>query len=132
MPVTWFLRNRYLITYAFRELTSFFVAGYAIFLLVVLARAGQTPQDRRSFGTFFRNVLESWPSLILHLLVLAFVVFHSVTSFNGMGKVMVIRRGEERISPTLIAEVNYGIWIIVSALIFIGVISWSQAFELGG
>jgi fumarate reductase subunit C len=132
MPVTWFLRNRYLVSYAFRELTSLFVAGYAIFLMVVLARAGQGLQGRRSFGTFFRDVLESWPSLILHLIVLAFVVFHSVTSFNGMGRVTVIRLGEERVSPTLIAEFNYLIWVIVSVLIFTGVLTWSQAFEVGG
>jgi fumarate reductase subunit C len=126
MPVTWFLRNRYLIAYAVRELTSVFVAGYAIFLMVVLARQNE---GRQAFGNFFRNVLESPLSLVLHLIVLAFVVFHSATSFNGMGRVMVIRRGEERVNPTLIAEVNYGLWIIVSALIFIGVIFWSDAFE---
>jgi fumarate reductase subunit C len=119
MPVTWFLRNRHLAMYALRELTSVFVAGYAIFLMVVLARQGQ---GRQAFGIFFRNVLQSPLSLVLHLIVLAFVVFHSVTSFNGMGKVMVVRRGEERVSPTLIAEANYGIWLIVSLLVFIGVL----------
>jgi fumarate reductase subunit C len=126
MPLTWFLRNRYLIGYAIRELTSVFVTGYAIFLMVVIARQNE---GRQAFGIFFRNVLQSPLSLVLHLIVLAFVVFHSVTSFNGMGRVMVIRRGEERVSPTLIAEANYGLWIIVSALIFIGVIFWSDAFE---
>jgi fumarate reductase subunit C len=126
MPVTWFLHNRYLISYAVRELTSVFVAGYAIFLLIVLARQNQ---GRQAFGNFYRSVLENPLSLILHLMVLAFVVFHSVTSFNGVGRVMVIRRGEERVSPTLIAEANYGLWIIVSALIFIGVLFWSDAFE---
>jgi fumarate reductase subunit C len=119
MPATWFLHNRHLVIYAFRELTSFFVAGYAIFLIVALAYANQ---GRGAFGNFFQTVLRSWTSLMLHLLVLAFVVFHSMTSFNGMGRVMVIRRGEERVSPILIAEVNYGLWLIVSALILLGVI----------
>jgi fumarate reductase subunit C len=108
------------------------VAGYAIFLMVVLARAGERPQGRQAFGRFFRDVLESQPSFILHLIVLAFVVFHSASSFNAMGRSIEIRRGEKRVSSGLIAELNYGIWIIVSALIFIGVISWSQSFELGG
>jgi fumarate reductase subunit C len=126
MPVTWFLRNHYLVSYAIRELTSVFVAGYAIFLMVVLAFQNE---GRAAFGIFFRSILESPASLVLHLIVLTFVVFHSATSFNGMGRVMVIRRGEERVSPALIAEANYGLWIIVSALIFIGVILWSDAFE---
>jgi fumarate reductase subunit C len=128
MPVTWFLHNRHLIVYALRELTSLFIAGYAIFLMVALARQ---EQGREAFGIFFRKVLQSPLSLVLHLVVLAFVVLHSVTSFNGMGRVMVIRRGEERVSPALIAEVNYGLWIIVSALIFCGVIYWSEAWGRG-
>jgi fumarate reductase subunit C len=119
MPATWFLHNRHLVIYALRELTSFFVAGYAIFLIVLLAYEGQ---GRGALGSFFRNVLLSQTSLILHLIALAFVVFHSATSFNGMARVMVIRRGEERVSPVLIAELNYGLWLIVSVLILIGAI----------
>ena len=70
MPATWFLHNRYLVRYAVRELTSVFVAGYAIFLMVLLARQNQ---GRQAFGIFFRSVLESPLSLVLHLIVLAFV-----------------------------------------------------------
>jgi fumarate reductase subunit C len=118
MPATWFLRNRYLVINFLRELTSFFVAGYAIFLIVVLARANQ---GRGQFGDFCRKVLQSPTALILHLLVLAFVVFHSATSFNALGRLMVIRRGEERVSPSLIAEIFYGLWLIVSMLILVGI-----------
>src|SRR5437762_3553602 len=120
LPATWFLHNRHLVIYALRELTSFFVAGYAIFLLVVLAYANR---GRGAFGNFFREVLQSTPALVLHLTVLAFVLFHSATSFNGMARVMVIRRGEDRVSPTLIAEINYGLCLIVTAAILIGVLS---------
>jgi fumarate reductase subunit C len=121
MPATWFLRNRYLVLYALRETSSFFVAGYAIFLMVLLARQGQ---GREAFNSFFNNVLQSPLSLILHLIVLAFVVLHSVTSFDGMAKIMVIRQGEDRVSPALIAGVLYAVWIVVSLLILIGVLSW--------
>src|SRR5207244_8743541 len=76
MPATWFLHNRHLVVYAIRESTSFFVAGYAIFLIVMLAFEGQ---GRKALGDFFRSVLMSWPSLIVHLIVLAFVVFHILT-----------------------------------------------------
>ena len=123
MPATWFLHNRHLVIYALREATAFFVAGYAIFLMVVLAYANK---GRGPFGDFYRAVLGSWTSLILHIVVLAFVIFHSATSFNSMGRVMVIRRGEERVSPALIAEVNYGVWLIVSALILLGVLTPNQ------
>ena len=118
LPATWFLHNRHLVIYALRELTSFFVAGYAIFLIVVLAYANR---GLGTFGNFFRDVLQSWPSVVVHIIVLVFVLFHSFTSFNGMARVMVIRRGEERVSPLLIAEINYGIWLVISAVILLGV-----------
>jgi len=119
MPATWFLHNRHLVVYAIRELTSFFVTGYAIFLILVLARTNHSKSD---FRAFYESVLRSRASLIVHLIVLAFVVFHSTTSFNGMARVLVVRRGEERVSPTLIAILNYGAWLVVSVLIFVGVI----------
>jgi fumarate reductase subunit C len=121
MPATWFLHNRHLMIYALRELTSFFVAGYAIFLILVLARANQ---GQGQFGTFFREVLQTRTSLILHLIALAFVAFHSMTSFNALGRLTVIRRGEERVSPVLIAEIFYGVWFVLSLLILLGAISY--------
>jgi fumarate reductase subunit C len=121
MPATWFLHNRHLVIYALRELTSFFVAGSAIFLIVILARANQ---GAGPFGAFSREVLQSKTSLILHLVALAFVAFHSATSFNALGRLTVIRRGEERVSSVLIAEIFYGVWFILSLLILIGAISY--------
>src|SRR5438105_13171447 len=104
MPATWFLHNRHLVIYALRELTSVFVAGYAIFLMVLLAYESQ---GRGALGRFFHNVLRSQTSLILHLIALAFVVFHSATSFNGKARFMLIWRGVGRVRPVLIAASNY-------------------------
>ena len=44
-------------------------------------------------------------------------LYHSVTWFNLTPKAMVFWRGEERVSPTLIAASNYAAWIVVSILV---------------
>ena len=39
MPATWWLHNRQVIQFMLREMSSFFVLGFAIFLLVLLYAA---------------------------------------------------------------------------------------------
>ena len=80
MPATWFLHNRHLIRFLIRELTSFFVLAFAVFLIVLLYEANR---GVGRFGDFYANVVQSgWMKAFLWL-CLAFVLFHSVTSFNA-------------------------------------------------
>ncbi len=115
MPATWWLRNYHLVLFMLRELSSVFVAGYAIFLMVLLFRHGQ---GRAAFQQFCEG-LKSPVSIILQLVTLAFVVYHSVTSFNAAPVLMTVWRGEEKIDPRLIVAANYALWLIVSLLILI-------------
>ena len=96
-----------------RELTSVFVAGYCIFLLVLISRLGQ------GAGAYsnFMGVLKSPGSVILHLITLAFVFYHTITWFNLTPKILVLYRGEERISQKLVAGTFYIGWIVVSVII---------------
>ncbi len=116
MPATWWLHNRYLVMFMIRELTSVFVAGYAIFLLVLIYQAGQ---GANKFREFYEKVLQSGWMITLQLLALAFVVFHSVTSFNAAPQIMVLWRGEEKVSPLLIVIANYGLWLMVSLAVLL-------------
>jgi fumarate reductase subunit C len=96
-----------------RELTAVFVAGYAIYLLVLIYQAGQSADA----FTQFAQGLKSPVSIVLHLLVLAMAVYHTVTWFNATPKVMVLWRGEERVSPTLIVASNYVAWVVISVIV---------------
>ncbi len=120
MPATWWLHNRHLTLFMLRELSSVFVAGYAVFLLVLVLRRGQGPE---AFHAFFET-LKTPLSLLLHLVALAFVVYHSVTSFNAAPVIMTVWRGEEKVSAGLIVGANYALWILVSVLV------WVAAFWL--
>ena len=62
-------------------------------------------------------MLDSPLLIALQLIALPMILYHSVTWINLTPKVMVLWRGEERVSPMLIAGVNYVAWVLVSILI---------------
>jgi fumarate reductase subunit C len=113
MSATWWLHNRHVLLFMLRELSSVFVAAYAIFLMVMLYRHGQ---GREAFHQFFLS-LQSPASVVLQLVALAFVAYHSVTSFNAAPVIMTVWRGEEKLAPALIVGANYALWLILSVLI---------------
>src|SRR5260370_36838972 len=49
MPAAWFLHNRHLLKFMIRELTSFFVLAFAIFLLILLYEANRGGEEFRKF-----------------------------------------------------------------------------------
>ena len=107
MPAMWWLGKKAYFLFMVRELTCLFVGGYALFLLVLIAQNQPT----------FKAVLTHPLSMVLHLLALPMVLYHSFTWFNLTPQAMVVWRGEERVSPLLIAGSNYVMWLIVSALV---------------
>ena len=109
---TWWLQRRTYFLFILRELTSLFVAAYSIFLVVLVARA----EDAQSFAPFFDTLKSKW-SIGFHLVILAMVLYHSITWINLTPKVMVLWRGEERVSPVMIAASNYVAWLVVSGLV---------------
>ena len=119
MPATWFLHNRHLVKFMIRELTSFFVAGYAIFLLVMIYQANRGPGE---FHQFYTRVLQSGWFKAYGWISLIFVGFHSLTSFNAAPTIMAPRWGEDKVDPRMIIGANYALWLIVSLIILIMVL----------
>ncbi len=115
IPATWWLRNRHVALFMLRELTAFFVLGYALFLMVLLAKANRGWDVFRDFA----EGLTSPVSILLHLIVLAFVVYHSVTSFNAAPEIMVVQRGEERVPPAVVIGGNYVLWAVVTLVVLL-------------
>jgi succinate dehydrogenase subunit C len=113
MPATWWFRNSPITIFTIRELTSLFVAGYAVLLLVLLYRYGQ---GREQFHQFF-EALKSPTSLTLHVIIFSFVVFHTATWFNLTPKVVILWRGEKKVSPILIIGAHYALWLLVSVAV---------------
>ena len=110
---TWWLKRKPYILFMIRELTSVFVAGYCIFLLVLVYKLTQGAEAYDNLMA----ILKSPSSAALHLVTLSFVLYHTITWFNLTPKILVLYRGEERIPQGLVAGVFYAGWVVVSVII---------------
>lgn len=111
MPIFWWVRKWTYVLFITRELTSVFVAFYAIELLFLLRTLtlGQEAYDA------FVVWLQTPVALALNTIAFSMILFHSITWFNLAPKAMVIRVGEVRIPPVVVAGLNYLGWVVVSA-----------------
>ena len=113
MPATWWLHNIHLKLFMIRELTSVFVAGYAVFLLILLSHGA--PDDQKAFTA----TLLCPTAIVFQMIALPFVIFHSVTWFIVTSKAIVLFRGEERVSSRVIAGAHYFLWAVLSLVILL-------------
>jgi len=109
MPGNWWMLKKTFVLFIVRELTCVFVGGYALFLLVLVARRDQP----EAFAAWLNSPL----LIALQIIALPMVLYHSITWINLTPKVLVVWRGEERVSPLLIAGANYVAWAIISIVI---------------
>ena len=119
IPRTWFLKTGPYRRFMIRELTSFFIAGYLVFLLIWLHRLAQGPERFEAMLQATRSPL----SIVFHLIVLAAALYHSITWFNLTPQAMPVRMGEDRLSPAAVAiAMGYLPWLVLSGLIIWGVL----------
>ncbi len=113
MPWTWWLRNRAYFLFMMRELTSVPIAVYLILLLLMVRKLAAGREAYESYVQFLAT-----PGMVaFHLLALAAALFHAVTWIHITPKVLVVRMGENRVPPALVAGVNYAAWIVASIVI---------------
>ena len=110
---TWWLKRKPYFLFMIRELTSVFVAGYCIFLLVFVYKL---TQGADAYGNFMA-ALKSPISVVMHLITLVFVLYHTITWFNLTPKILVLYRGEDRIPQGLVAATFYAGWVVVSIIV---------------
>jgi fumarate reductase subunit C len=115
MPIDWWLKNPAYFKYMLRDGASIFIAGYCVFLMVLMSRASG---DAASFRAFYEK-LASPLSMVLHLIVLAFACYHSITFFNLTPRVIVVFRGDEKVPDHLIAGAHYAAWLLVSLVLIV-------------
>lgn len=113
MPATWWLRNRAYFLFMVRELTSVFIAAYAVVLLLLLHKLRL---GREAYEAYLA-LLRTPGMLTFHVVALAAALYHAITWISITPKVLVVRRGEQRIPATVIAGVNYAAWIVISAVV---------------
>ncbi len=113
MPIFWWVHKRAHIHFIARELTSVFVALFAVELVLLVRALSEGPAAYAAFLDWLASPL----ALVLHALAFAMLIFHSVTWFNLAPKALVMRVGKTRVPAWAVAGANYAAWVVVSAVL---------------
>jgi len=111
----WWLDRTPYVKFILRELSSIFVAFFVVITLLQIRALGQGPQAYPAF----QQRLQAPIMIVLNIISLLFVLFHTITWFNLTPKAIVLRVRGRRLPDLLIAAPNYVAWLVVS-----GVIAW--------
>jgi fumarate reductase subunit C len=115
MSVWWWLKDRAYTKFVLREMTSVFVAFFAMLYVWQLRAVAEGPD---AYARFMAR-LKTPPFLILDAVALLFVLFHTITWFNLTPTAMVVRVKGKRVPDRIVAGSNYVVWVILS-----GVVAW--------
>ena len=110
----WFLERPGFRAFMAREATSVAVAGYLVFLLILLHAVGDGPAayDRVVDG------LKQPLAVFGHVVVFGAALYHSITWFNLTPKIMPMYIGEDRLADVWAAILmGYLPWLVVSAVV---------------
>jgi fumarate reductase subunit C len=109
----WWMERRSYLVFILRELSSVFIAWFAIFLLL-LVRA--VSQGRDDYAAFLNWAATPWV-VVLNVIAFVFVLLHAVTWFDLTSRATVVRRGGRRVPRRLIAAGGYVAWALVSVVV---------------
>jgi fumarate reductase subunit C len=112
---SWFLTHRRYKSYILHEISSIFVAIYSLILIVGLFRLGEGKEAWEAWLGFVTGPF----GVILHLLILAFAVIHTVAWFKAVPQAMRIQRGEEFVPDSLLVGGHYAVFAAVSLFLLV-------------
>ena len=113
VSVWWWLKKRSYTMFVLRELTSVFVAFFALVLLWELRALVQGPEAYAQFLARLRTPL----FLALDVVAFLFVLFHAITWLNLTPKAMAVRLRGKRVPDAMILGANYAAWLVLSAAV---------------
>jgi fumarate reductase subunit C len=113
VSVWWWLQKRSYAAFVLRELTSVFVAFFAVVCLWQLRALAQGPE---AYGLFLAR-LRSPLFLALDAVAFVFILVHAITWFNLTPKAMVLRVRGKRVPGWVIVGSNYAAWLVLSAAV---------------
>ena len=93
----WWLKKRTYFMFVLRELSSIFVAWFAVFLMIMIYAIGRGEESYRNF----MNWAGSPVVIVINVVALAFLILHTVTWFALTPQAMVVRGPASRQVPAM-------------------------------
>ena len=115
LGASWWMSRRSYFLIFLREMTSAFIAAFAVLLIILISKAGGDQAAYESYLEFFT----SSGMLVFHVVAFLFSLLHSITFFNLIPRGLAVRLGEERVHPALISGPNYAAWAVVTAIVLL-------------
>ena len=112
---TWYLAKRSYTVHMFQELTSLFVALFALILLWGIGAVAGGPDSYKAF----LDTLASPAMLVLIWLTTIVMCYHAIAWFSVTPKAMPIQRGEEFVPGSVIAGAHYVVWVVLSLVVLL-------------
>lgn len=113
MPIFWWVGKRAYAKFISRELTSVFVAYGAVLLLVQAWAVAEGPDAYARVTAW----LERPPVIVLHVVVLAALLFHTVTWLNLAPQALALRVGGWRVPRRVVLAAHYMAWLAATVAI---------------
>ena len=112
MPNTWWMKRASYFWFMVRELSSVFVALYAIFLILQVRAVAHGADSYNAWSSVFH----SGGMMLLHGIMLLLILYHMVTWFRISGRIF----GFGSLTPGGVVAANYILWAVVTvAVIFL-------------
>ncbi|MGH7324951.1 MAG: fumarate reductase subunit C [Candidatus Rokuibacteriota bacterium] len=113
ISVWWWLENPSYTGFVLRELTSVFVAVFAVMLLWHVWALGRGPE---AYAVFLGRL--KTPLLIaVNGVAFFFILFHAITWFNLAPKAMVVRLRGKRVPDWVVVGSNYAACLVLSVAV---------------
>lgn len=109
----WVLRHPRYLRYMGREFSCLFIGAWTLVMVWGLACLADGPQAWERFLA----ALRSPASIVLHIVAIAFTVYHSITWFNLTPKALPVQIGERFLPDAVIAGAHFIAWAVVSVAI---------------
>jgi len=109
----WWLRRGPYLKFILRELSSVFVAIWAVMTLLQIRGVIRGPEAYAAFQDRLRTPL----LLMLNSVAFLFVLLHTLTWFQAAPQAMAVRVKGQRIPDVLVVAANFVIWLALSGFV---------------
>jgi fumarate reductase subunit C len=114
VPTWWWLRKRTYFVFVMRELSSFFVAWYVLFLLLLVRAVDRGDAAYADFLDWAGSPVV----VVVNLVAFAFIVLHTVTWFSLTPQAMDLRAGARPVPGWMVIAGQYAGLVVVSAFVW--------------
>ena len=109
----WWLEKPSYFAFILRELSCVFVAWFVVYLLLLVRAVTQGDASYQEFLAWSAT----WRIVLVNIVSLLFLIFHTVTFFDAAPRAMVVKVGSTTVPGSMVLAGHYAGWVAASAVV---------------